>query len=306
MVLTWAPSITASSLLASLSEASTGLSSKAFPAVADEEPPAEAMRAIRFALGGVADLAELIASDFERCLAAQPARIQGAILCMRKCLNLRALASDTTGDVRRDAEQRLREHVQWARSATTTVDSVAGRSQHTKHGISLPADETIVAEFDALARALRQASTEPAFAKKWAGATSSTVLMKDVFTLPKFFDVAPSYLKLFQHCALKGVPEAVVEGMGSVWDRCATPGRHLNFEAGAQEAVVCWNAPSPFGTCAHYLDHALNLHFGGSKSLRFTRSSGSIAKRAEQSKALQKVKSRADGAKMPDRVWSRD
>ncbi|KAJ1621914.1 hypothetical protein T492DRAFT_886182, partial [Pavlovales sp. CCMP2436] len=28
-----------------------------------------------------------------------------------------------------------------------------------------------------------------------------------------------------------------------VWNRCATPGRHLNFVAGAQEAVICWNAP---------------------------------------------------------------
>ena len=37
--------------------------------------------------------------------------------------------------------------------------------------------------------------------------------------------------------------EAVVEGMGSTWDKCATDGRHLSLEHGMQEAVLAWSAP---------------------------------------------------------------
>ena len=37
--------------------------------------------------------------------------------------------------------------------------------------------------------------------------------------------------------------EAVVEGMGSKWDKAASPVRHLGLEAAAEECVVAWNAP---------------------------------------------------------------
>ena len=88
--------------------------------------------------------------------------------------------------------------------------------------------------------------------------------MADVFTTPKLYECCRDYLFLFQHCALKHVPEAIVEGMGSVWDRCATPGRHLSFEAGAREAMVCWNAPKVFSSERDpFLLHALSVHFKG-------------------------------------------
>jgi len=55
--------------------------------------------------------------------------------------------------------------------------------------------------------------------------------------------------------------EAVVEGMGGVWDRSADARRHPHFETGVLEAVVAWNAPQPYHPeadvfIARSLDHA--------------------------------------------------
>jgi hypothetical protein len=88
--------------------------------------------------------------------------------------------------------------------------------------------------------------------------------------------------------------------MGSVWDRCATPGRHLNFTAGAQEAVICWNAPQPYTDCDDFCDRALAIHFKG-KDLHFTHTSSTVAKRAEQSKVVQKL--RRVMPKLPASLW---
>ena len=52
----------------------------------------------------------------------------------------------------------------------------------------------------------------------------------------------PRYLHCFQRCALKGVPEAIFERMGVVWNRCAAPRRQLSREAGVRDSAVCWNA----------------------------------------------------------------
>jgi hypothetical protein len=55
--------------------------------------------------------------------------------------------------------------------------------------------------------------------------------------------------------------------MGSVLDRCGRLERHIAFEAGVQEAVVCWNAPKPYHADANYsnafLERALSLHVKG-------------------------------------------
>ena len=56
-------------------------------------------------------------------------------------------------------------------------------------------------------------------------------MMRDVFSQSEFYECCPGYLRLLQICALDGVPEAIVDGMLGVWDRCAAPGRHLSFEA---------------------------------------------------------------------------
>jgi hypothetical protein len=120
--------------------------------------------------------------------------------------------------------------------------------------------------------------------------------------MPKFYDASPHYLYLFEHCALKGAPEAVVEGMGGVWDRCATPGRHLTFETGAQEAGICWNAPKPHDpACDNFLDRALSLHFKGAVP-HFTHTSAAASRRAEQSKVVQKHM--REKPKLPSEIWT--
>ena len=122
--------------------------------------------------------------------------------------------------------------------ATTLLPRPSTAAQ--ARGIELPSDEVLVSEFEALGRALQAVSGQ-----LWRAASSSTVLMRDVFSQPKFYKCCPCYLHLLQHSALKSVPEAIVEGTGGVWDCCAAPGRPLSFEAGVREAVVCWNAPRP-------------------------------------------------------------
>ena len=57
--------------------------------------------------------------------------------------------------------------------------------------------------------------------------------------------------------------EAVIEGMGGMWDRCATDGRHPGFESGQEEAVIAWNAPQPYHPAATaFINHTLNDVFG--------------------------------------------
>lgn len=47
--------------------------------------------------------------------------------------------------------------------------------------------------------------------------------------------------------ACKSMCEAVVEGMGGVWDRCDRQG---NWVTATLEAVVAWNTPKPYHPAA--------------------------------------------------------
>jgi hypothetical protein len=160
-----------------------------------------------------------------------------------------------------------------------------GRRSTTEHGIALPADEVLAGEFDALARALCMASSEQLIGKRWRGACSSTELMADVFTLPKLYECCPNYLYLYQHCALKGVPEVIVEGMRGVWGRCARTERQIFFEAGVQEAVTASTGMHPSKQHADandFLERALSFHFKGA-SWHFAHTSAATTPPAEQS-----------------------
>ena len=55
------------------------------------------------------------------------------------------------------------------------------------------------------------------------------------------------YLYLWLHMACKSMCEAVVEGMGGVWDRCDRQG---NWVTATLEAVVAWNTPKPYHPAA--------------------------------------------------------
>jgi hypothetical protein len=89
--------------------------------------------------------------------------------------------------------------------------------------------------------------------------------------------------------------------MGGVRDRCARLERHISFEAGVREAVVCWNAPKPYHAVANeflVLERALSLHFKGA-TWHFTHTSAATPQRAEQSKVLQRLATHEAKFKLP-------
>ena len=75
-----------------------------------------------------------------------------------------------------------------------------------------------------LSKLLTEWAPRPGF-QSWNRATSSTVIMKTVFTDARFYSCCKNYLYLWTHMATKSMCEAVVEGMGGVWDRCDRQGR---------------------------------------------------------------------------------
>jgi len=82
------------------------------------------------------------------------------------------------------------------------------------HGIELPSADVLVSELESLGCALQVASAQLLYHDRWSAASSSTVLMRDVFSQPKFYEYCSGYVCLLQDCALKGVSEAIAEGMG--------------------------------------------------------------------------------------------
>ena len=126
----------------------------------------------------------------------------------------------------------------------------------------LPDVEVVQSQFQTLCQRLRIAALERMFRVRWTDA-SGTVIMKDVFTIKRFYDGCDAYLTLYQHCATKFPPESVVESMGGMWDRCASDERHPSFETGAEEAVVAWSAPHAWHPEAkQFISQSLNIHFG--------------------------------------------
>jgi hypothetical protein len=96
----------------------------------------------------------------------------------------------------------------------------------------------------------------------WKGA-SGTVINADVFSKEQFFSGCEDFLYLYQHMATKSMCEVVVEGMGSTWDLCAKPNRHLSLKAAAEEAMICWSAPPPWHPSADvFINHAINHMVG--------------------------------------------
>ena len=101
------------------------------------------------------------------------------------------------------------------------------------------------------------------YKKLWEDA-SGTVIMRSVGTEPRFYEGCGDFWHLFKHMACKTSNEAVVEGMGSQWDLCTSPTRHLAFETGVKEAVICYNGPPPYRPEAKpFLHRALNTYFEG-------------------------------------------
>jgi hypothetical protein len=70
-----------------------------------------------------------------------------------------------------------------------------------------------------------------------------TEIQQEILTKSEWYDLAPAYLYLYQHMALKSFCEAVVEGMCSVVAKHATGVRSLCFDMYAKESIVDYNAP---------------------------------------------------------------
>ena len=127
----------------------------------------------------------------------------------------------------------------------------------------MPALDIVWEEFVTLCRRMCEAFKQRTFKQRWEGA-SGTVIKVDIFTNPRFYEGCKNYLYLWLHMATKTMNEAVVEGMGSVWDAAADVKRHPSFDTGVQEAVIAWSAQQPWHPEAKpFLNKSLNLLFKG-------------------------------------------
>ena len=133
----------------------------------------------------------------------------------------------------------------------------------------IPSWPVLRAEYMLLCERLRAAFTEDVFRRRWLGA-SGTVIMADVFTKPRFYMGCHRFLHLFAQCVMKTMNEAVVEGMGGMWDQAASSRRHLSFEHSVEEAVIAWSAPQPYHPEAiPFINQSLEHLFGSEWQKRF-------------------------------------
>ena len=129
--------------------------------------------------------------------------------------------------------------------------------------------------------------------------------MRNVFTELRFYEGCREFLYLFQMMAAKTRNEAVVEGMGSVWDKVNDPQRHPGFVTGAEEAVIAYSAPPCAAPKAEdFVRRALDHKFGGkgwSKNFVHTDASRDTNLFGE-SKVIKKVRERAQ-SRLPARMY---
>ena len=148
----------------------------------------------------------------------------------------------------------------------------------------MPAFSVVWREFVMLSKLLTEWAPRPGF-QSWNRATSSTVIMKTVFTDARFYSCCKNYLYLWTHMATKSMCEAVVEGMGGVWDRCDRQG---NWVTATEEAVIAWNAPQPYHPVAvPFINRALENWGGLNWEDRFHHNDRSRAQRGGIGASLQ-------------------
>ena len=224
---------------------------------------------IASALNDAAKLAEKIADVLSERLDCPESEVR-PLRRMSLCLDLRRMADTPAYAVAATAKPALEFLYKWLCSRMVGAPQAAApQPQAMQRPSDMPPFEEVWKQFELLASRLRDAYQDHPYNSKWKGA-SGTVIMADVFTKPRFFHDCGDYLYLFQQMATKTQCEAVVEGMGSVWDQCTDPHRHPRFEVGAKEAVIAWTAPAAYlPEAAPFLSRALNRHFKG-KPWNFT------------------------------------
>ena len=105
--------------------------------------------------------------------------------------------------------------------------------------------------------------------------------------------------------ATKTMCEAVVEGMGSVWDQCTDPHRHPHFEMGAKEAVIAWTAPAAYkAEAGPFVERALNRHFNG-KPWNFTHTDMNLRQKAWSGGSQVVDRHRRDPLRLPSKVYTK-
>ena len=196
------------------------------------------------ALSDLADLAAATVRSLRQRLQ-PPTSAEGKwLLDASRCLDLRKMAYDPTYCRSDASEASLLSLWTWL-AQRDQVDVQSGVAAAAVPE-DLPPFSDVLGQFRLLSANLqRAAARDLPYSKQWKGA-SGTVLMRDVFTNRRFYADCDAYLYLFQQIALKTMCEAVVEGMGGVWDAAADPRRHPEFKTGVAEAVVAWYAPWPY------------------------------------------------------------
>ena len=147
--------------------------------------------------------------------------------------------------------------------------------------VRLPEWSEICRQHELMKQRLVTAYSEEKWHKVFDASMHDTIfygvhIMKVIFTDARFYVGCHDWLYLFNHCVLKIVNEAVVEGMGSVVDSHAIGKRGLSHDRYVKESIIDWNGPQSH-ECEGFLTAALNKHFKG-EDWNFTSSDESLAR----------------------------
>jgi hypothetical protein len=211
---------------------------------------------IRAGLKGLAGMARSVAKHLKQRLT-RPPQEREMMSQMAKCLDFtQMITSDSYV-----SEAVTRPPLASLRNWLVTRQLLHGGESNSNSGVEpMPGTPVVWEQLCELSSRLRAASAERAY-RHWKDASSSTVIMKSVFTEARFYHGCEDYLYLWLHMATKSMCEAVVEGMGGVWDRCDRQG---NWQTAIEEAVIAWNAPKPYHPSAKaFINHSLNHWAGG-------------------------------------------
>lgn len=203
-----------------------------------------------------------------------PPTERGWLQAMGGCLDLRKMilpgspAAYGSSPAVRQYLDRLCNWMQWRYHGQRAV----GAPPRDPSPYDMPASDVVLRQLKILCERLSKAYQGARYRSRWEG-KGGIDIMQDVFTTESFYQDCKDFLYLFQHMACKTCCEAVVEGMGGMWDRCSTAARGpIGFETGIEEAVICWSGPRSYHPQAiPFVNRVLNRYFkGGPEKWNFT------------------------------------
>ena len=271
---------------------------------ADRDVSAEVTRG----LSDGAKLAEEIAETLTSRLACPDAETR-PLRRMSLCLDLRRMADSPAYATAQEAKPALKFLYDWlcsrmAASPPTPWQQVVAPVPQAmqRQSEDMPPFAEVWKQFELLCTRLQAAFQQHPYNSKWRG-VSGTVIQADVFTKAAFTTDCGDYLYLYQQMATKTCCEAVVEGMGSVWDQCTDPVRHPRFEVGAKEAVIAWNAPAAYLPEAEpFVSRALSRHFKG-KPWNFTHTDMQLRQKVFNGGSKVVARHRRDALRLPSSMY---